>query len=102
MTLAAPVPAAPAPEARSFRDALGRFATGVAFVTAATEGAPAGLIVNSLTSVSLEPPLVSFCPSRHSHTWTRMRRARRLGVNILRRQHERFVRRAAPAHADRF
>ena len=58
MALAAPVPAAPALEARSFRDALGRFATGVAFVTAAPDGEPAGLIVNSLTSVSLEPPLV--------------------------------------------
>ena len=30
--------------------------------------------MNSLTSVSLEPPLVSFCPSRSSLTWSRMRR----------------------------
>ena len=37
-------------------------------------GEPAGLIVNSLASVSLEPPLVSFCPSRSSLTWCRMRR----------------------------
>ena|SRR5438874_2079425 len=102
MTLAAPVPAAPAPEARSFRDALGRFATGVAFVTAAPDGEPAGLIVNSLASVSLEPPLVSFCPSRSSLTWSRMRRAGRFGVNILGRQHERFAQRATPAGADRF
>ena len=64
MALAAPTPAVAAPDARSFRDALARFATGVAFVTAAPDGEPAGLIVNSLTSVSLEPPLVSFCPSR--------------------------------------
>ena len=41
---------------RAFRDALGRFATGVAFVTGAPGGGPAGLIVNSLTSVSLTPP----------------------------------------------
>ena len=85
-----------------FRDALGRFATGVAFVTAAPDGEPAGLIVNSLTSVSLEPPLVSFCPSRSSLTWSRMRRAGRFGVNILGRQHERFAKRATPAGADRF
>src|SRR5438874_8852099 len=102
MTLAAPVPAAPAPEARSFRDALGRFATGVAFVTAAPDGEPAGLIVNSLTSVSLEPPLVSFCPSRSSLTWCRMRRAGRFGVNVLGQQHERFARRATPPGTDRF
>jgi 3-hydroxy-9,10-secoandrosta-1,3,5(10)-triene-9,17-dione monooxygenase reductase component len=102
MALAASAPAAAAPDARSFRDALGRFATGVAFVTAAPDGEPAGLIVNSLTSVSLDPPLVSFCPARHSLTWSRMRRARRFGVNVLGRQHERFARRATPAGADRF
>jgi len=92
----------PAPDARSFRDALGRFATGVAFVTAAPDGEPAGLIVSSLTSVSLEPPLVSFCPSRSSLTWSRMRRAGRFGVNVLGRQHEQFAMRAAPAGTDRF
>jgi 3-hydroxy-9,10-secoandrosta-1,3,5(10)-triene-9,17-dione monooxygenase reductase component len=102
MALAAPAPASPAPDPRSFRDALGRFATGVAFVTAAPDGEPAGLIVNSLTSVSLEPPLVAFCPSRSSLTWSRMRRAARFGVNVLGRQHEPFAVRATPAGADRF
>jgi 3-hydroxy-9,10-secoandrosta-1,3,5(10)-triene-9,17-dione monooxygenase reductase component len=102
MTLTAPAPAATAPDARTFRDALARFATGVAFVTAAPDGEPAGLIVNSLTSVSLEPPLVSICPSRNSLTWSRMRRARRFGVNILAQHHEGFARRATPAGADRF
>ena len=102
MALAAPVPAAPAPDARSFRDALGRFATGVAFVTAAPDGEPAGLIVNSFTSVSLEPPLVSFCPSRSSLTWARMRTAGRFGVNVLGWQQEQFAIRATPAGADRF
>jgi 3-hydroxy-9,10-secoandrosta-1,3,5(10)-triene-9,17-dione monooxygenase reductase component len=95
-------PATQAPDRASFRDALGKFATGVAFVTAAPDGRPAGLIVNSLSSVSLEPPLLSFCPSRSSLTWSRMRRAGRFGVNILRRQHEPFAKRAAPAGADRF
>jgi 3-hydroxy-9,10-secoandrosta-1,3,5(10)-triene-9,17-dione monooxygenase reductase component len=102
MALAAPVPTAPAPDARSFREALGRFATGVAFVTAAPDGDPTGLIVNSLTSVSLEPPLVSFAPARSSLTWSRMRRAGRFGVNVLGRQHERFAKRATPPGADRF
>jgi 3-hydroxy-9,10-secoandrosta-1,3,5(10)-triene-9,17-dione monooxygenase reductase component len=102
MALAAPAPASPAPDPRSFRDALGRFATGVAFITAAPDGEPAGLIVNSLTSVSLEPPLVSFSPSRSSLTWARMRSAGRFGVNVLGRQHEPFAVRATPAGADRF
>ena len=102
MALAAPTTAVAAPDASSFRDALARFATGVAFVTAAPDGEPAGLIVNSLTSVSLEPPLLSFCPSRSSLTWSRMRRSGHFGVNVLGRRHERFARRATPAGADRF
>ena len=102
MALSAPIADVATPDARSFRDALARFATGVAFVTAAPDGEPAGLIVNSLTSVSLEPPLVSFCPSRSSLTWSRMRRSGHFGVNVLGRRHERFVRRAIPAGADRF
>jgi 3-hydroxy-9,10-secoandrosta-1,3,5(10)-triene-9,17-dione monooxygenase reductase component len=92
----------PCIDPRSFRDAVGAFATGVAFVTTMVAGEPVGLIVNSLASVSLEPPLVSFCASRTSITWSRMRGAGRLGVNILARDHEPFVRRAAPAGADRF
>ena len=102
MALAAPIPAAVSPSARSLRDALARFATGVAFVTAAPDAEPAGLIVNSLTSVSLEPPLLSFCPSRSSLTWSRMRRSGHFGVNVLGRRHERFARRATPVGADRF
>jgi 3-hydroxy-9,10-secoandrosta-1,3,5(10)-triene-9,17-dione monooxygenase reductase component len=86
----------------SFREALGRFATGVAFVTAAPGGEPAGLIVNSLTSVSLAPPLIAFCPARRSLTWQRMRRAGHFAVNILGREHEGFAERATPPGSERF
>jgi 3-hydroxy-9,10-secoandrosta-1,3,5(10)-triene-9,17-dione monooxygenase reductase component len=40
MTLAAPTQAVPAPDERAYRDALGRLATGVAFITAAPDGEP--------------------------------------------------------------
>jgi 3-hydroxy-9,10-secoandrosta-1,3,5(10)-triene-9,17-dione monooxygenase reductase component len=102
VTVEAAAQASAPSDATEFRDALGTFATGVAFVTAAPGGRPEGLIVNSLTSVSLEPPLVAFCPARSSLTWQRMRRTGRFGVNVLARQHEDFVRRATPAGADRF
>jgi 3-hydroxy-9,10-secoandrosta-1,3,5(10)-triene-9,17-dione monooxygenase reductase component len=102
MAFPAQADAAPTPDPRSFRDALGRWITGVAFVTAVPDAKPAGLIVNSLTSVSLQPPLISFSPSRSSLTWQRMRRTGRFGVNLLAHQHEHFARRAAPADADRF
>jgi len=102
MTLAAPVHTGPGSDARSFRDALGRYATGVAFVTAAPDGEPTGLIINSLTAVSLDPRLISFSPARNSLTWSRMRRTGHFGVNVLGRQHERFARGATPPGADRF
>ena len=102
MPLPAPAHPAPGPDARSFRDALGRFATGVTFITAAPDGKPDGLIVNAFTSVSLEPPLVAFCPSRSSLTWSRMRRTGSFAVNVLGQDHEHFVDRATPAGADRF
>jgi len=86
----------------SFREALSRFATGVTFVTGAPDGEPLGLIVNSFSSVSLEPPLISICPSRDSYTWARMRRTGRFAVNVLGAGHEGFVARAAEPGADRF
>jgi 3-hydroxy-9,10-secoandrosta-1,3,5(10)-triene-9,17-dione monooxygenase reductase component len=102
MALAAVAHPTSALNPRSFREALGRFTTGVALITAAPDGKPAGLIVNSLASVSLEPPLLSFCPARGSLTWSRMRRTGRFGVSLLAAQHERFAIRATPAGADRF
>ncbi|MGH7657656.1 MAG: flavin reductase family protein, partial [Gemmatimonadales bacterium] len=56
---------APAVDSAEFRRLLGRFSTGVAIVTATDEdGNPAGMTVNTLTSVSLEPPLVLVCVER--------------------------------------
>lgn len=45
-------------DARSFRQVMGTFPTGVTVVTVTdAAGNPLGLTVNSFTSVSLEPPL---------------------------------------------
>ena len=87
---------------RHLREAFGRFATGVAFVTADVGETPLGLIVSSFAAVSLDPPLVSFCPSRTSLTWRRMREARRFVVHVLATWHGEFARRAAAPGADRF
>jgi flavin reductase (DIM6/NTAB) family NADH-FMN oxidoreductase RutF len=96
------LPAEPGPDDRALRAAFGRFATGVAFVTTEVDDTPLGLIVSSFAAVSLEPALVSFCPSRTSVTWQRMRHAGRFAVHVRAAQHAGFVRRAAPAGADRF
>lgn len=57
----------PGPEmSRQFRDALGRFATGVTVVTVATPTGPLGITANSFASVSLDPPLILWCPAKVS------------------------------------
>ena len=92
----------PGLDERHLRAAFGRFATGVAFVTAEVGGTPQGLIVSSFSAVSLRPPLVSFCPARDSLTWRRMRTAGAFTVNVLAAPHGEFARRAAVPGADRF
>ncbi|MET8981433.1 flavin reductase family protein [Streptomyces sp. NPDC004539] len=97
-------PSATTPDADAFRNALSRFATGVVVVTAlvGTEGRPAGLTVNSFTSVSLDPPLVSFCAGRTSRTWPLLRTSERICVNILGAGQEQTSRKLAGSAPDRF
>jgi 3-hydroxy-9,10-secoandrosta-1,3,5(10)-triene-9,17-dione monooxygenase reductase component len=92
----------PVLDQRAFRRAVGRFATGVSFVTAQAGDTPLGLVVSSFASVSLQPPLVSFCRARASLTWRRMRATGRFGINVLAADQADFVSRVAPAGADRF
>ena len=51
---------------RAFRDALGRFATGITIVTTSGVEGPMGFTANSFASVSLDPPLVLWSLSRRS------------------------------------
>jgi flavin reductase (DIM6/NTAB) family NADH-FMN oxidoreductase RutF len=90
------------PSEEDLKAAYGRFATGVAFVTAEVHGTPHGLIVSSFAAVSLAPALISFCPARASLTWRRMRAAGRFDVHVLGAGHGAFARRAAAPGADRF
>ncbi|WP_294569456.1 flavin reductase [uncultured Arthrobacter sp.] len=69
---------------RRYRDVLGQYPTGVTVVTSIDEtGHPIGLAVGSFTSVSLDPPLVAFCPAKTSTTWPRIAKAGRFCVNVL-------------------
>jgi flavin reductase (DIM6/NTAB) family NADH-FMN oxidoreductase RutF len=66
-----------------FRRVLGHFATGIAAVTGIDGGAPVGLLVNSFTSVSLDPPLVAFCVAHTSLSWPRLRSGQRHCICFL-------------------
>ena len=70
--------------ADTLRNVCGQWATGVAIVTGqGPDGAPLGMAVNSFTSLSLDPPLVLFCPALTSTTWPGIRATGRFAVNIL-------------------
>ncbi|MBQ31115.1 MAG: hypothetical protein CL923_00890 [Deltaproteobacteria bacterium] len=67
-----------------FRNALGRFATGIAVVTTlAPEGGVLGVTINSFASVSLEPPLVLFSLSQDSRMLEPLLEQLRFGISIL-------------------
>ena len=70
-------------QSRKFRDVLGRFCTGVTVVTSMSQGEPVGMTCQSFSSVSLDPPLVLFCPAKGSRAWPRMQRAGFFCVNLL-------------------
>jgi flavin reductase (DIM6/NTAB) family NADH-FMN oxidoreductase RutF len=77
-------PFTPGPEtARAFRDALGRFATGVTIVTTRTESGPLGITANSFASVSLDPPLVLWSPARASRRFAAFESAKDFSIHIL-------------------
>lgn len=87
---------------QDFREVMGRYATGAAIVTAGWQDKAHGLAVNSLTSVSLDPPLVLFCPDKRSDTWPIIRDARYFAVNILGGDQDQLCRQFARKGADRF
>ncbi len=67
-----------------YREALGRFPTGVAFAAAsAPDGAPVGLLVNSFTSVSMDPPLVSWCLAHTARSRPVFSRVAHFAISVL-------------------
>jgi flavin reductase (DIM6/NTAB) family NADH-FMN oxidoreductase RutF len=88
---------------RELRNALGRFATGVAVVTMrATDGRPVGLTVNSMAAVSLAPPLVAWSLAARSHSLPAFLAAACFAINVLAEGQEAVSRRFAGAAPDRF
>jgi 3-hydroxy-9,10-secoandrosta-1,3,5(10)-triene-9,17-dione monooxygenase reductase component len=88
--------------AAEFRRTMGRYPTGIAVVTSMYQGVPYGFTVNSFVSVSLEPPLLSFCASRTSTTWPAIRAAGRFAVTVLGAGQDEVCRAFAAKGADRF
>ena len=85
-----------------FRQVLGYLPTGVTVVTAHHPDGPVAMSANSVTSVSLDPPLILFCPAKSSTTWPKIRQSGRFCVNVFAAHHEEYSRRFAARGVDRF
>jgi flavin reductase (DIM6/NTAB) family NADH-FMN oxidoreductase RutF len=69
---------------RRYRLTIGRFATGVAVVTAQGAEGPVGMTANALCSLSLDPLLLLVCIDNSARTLAPIEAARRFAVNVLR------------------
>ncbi|WP_234051828.1 MULTISPECIES: flavin reductase family protein [unclassified Xanthobacter] len=87
---------------RELRNALGRFATGIAVVMAGDDEGLMGVTVNSFSAVSLDPPLILFCMARSLRSLPRLEKASAYSVNILLENQEDVSNRFATAGEDKF
>ena len=72
------------PDAQSFRQAWGRFATGVSIVTTLTpDGEVHGMTANGINSVSLEPLLVLVCAGHTTTSYPMIQESGRFAISIL-------------------
>jgi flavin reductase (DIM6/NTAB) family NADH-FMN oxidoreductase RutF len=76
------------PSARLFRDTIGLFATGVAVIVARAGREEIAMTVNAVSSVSLDPMLVLFCPGKRTRMAQHLDAVSGFTINILRHEQQ--------------
>ena len=89
-------------DATVFKDAMSRFATGVAIVSGIDDGEPVGFTCQSFVSLSLDPPYVAVAPARTSTSWPRIARGGSFCVNVLSEDQEELCRGFAVSGGPKF
>ncbi|ALE92736.1 flavin oxidoreductase [Arthrobacter alpinus] len=88
---------------RDFRSTLGQFATGVTVVTTRTpQGHKVGMTANSFTSVSMDPPLVLWCPSKFAPSLDDFEASTHFAINVLESSQHVLSRQFATPAEDKF
>jgi flavin reductase (DIM6/NTAB) family NADH-FMN oxidoreductase RutF len=87
---------------QTLRSAYGAYPSGVVAVAAQVRGRLTGIAASSFTSVSIDPPLVSFSVAATSTTWPLLREAAHLGVSVLADHHDAVCRQLAGPREQRF
>jgi|SRR5690625_666485 len=68
---------------RLFRDAMGKFATGITIVTTNYENEVMGMTVNAFMSISLEPKLIAISIDESASMYDILQETKKFGVSIL-------------------
>ena len=68
---------------RAFRHVLGQFCTGITIITTVHDDQPVGFACQSFAALSLDPPLVLFCPTKVSRSWQSIEASGKFCVNVL-------------------
>ncbi|WP_432169791.1 flavin reductase family protein [Streptomyces sp. 1222.5] len=84
------------------RSTFRRHAAGVAVITASGAAGPVGFTATSLTSVSAEPPLVSFGIGTGASSWPAVATSEHVGIHILGEHQSELAATFARSGADRF
>ncbi|GAA2480286.1 MULTISPECIES: flavin reductase family protein [Actinomycetes] len=84
------------------RSTFRRHAAGVAVITARGATGPVGFTATSLTSVSAEPPMISFGVGTGASSWPAIAEADHIGVHILGEHQGDLAATFARSGADRF
>ncbi|MGW5453307.1 3-hydroxy-9,10-secoandrosta-1,3,5(10)-triene-9,17-dione monooxygenase reductase subunit [Nocardia sp. NPDC003979] len=93
----------PAVDGRQFRNVLGQFCTGITVITALDpDGAPIGFACQSFAALSLDPPLVLFCPTKGSRSWAAIEAAGKFCVNVLAEEQQPTCARFGSREPDKF
>lgn len=84
----------------AFKDALARLASGVAIVSCWDGATPRGLLVSSITGLSVEPPRFLFCVRKEASSHDALLAAGTCGIAVLAQNDEvEALRFASPAQA---
>lgn len=85
---------------RLFRDAMGKFATGVTVLITENEGVPHGMTANGFMSVSLDPKLVVISIGHKAKFLEKVQQSKKFSVNILSEEQEHYSRHFAGKPGD--
>jgi len=88
--------------ARALRRAFSLFPTGVVAMCGHDGDTPVGMTVNSFSSVSLVPPLVSVCVALGSTSWAKLNDLPRIGLSVLGAGQQTLSRQLSARQGDRF